>query len=188
MRPQRVGCLAFGLLLLIGLASGFMIAACSSPTAPTPNGPNPQPAPGTTVQTIPLPGTDQPLLFWIIELSPAKGTQLQVGQTGTVKFTCGGPEGFTAYIGVEFMSEEYIAETVQNGNPLKINSDYRIGGSTYRVFARCDTTTSRSFTVGSKMPDVTHILAQVWVAQGSELNTNRPPDKVFTESLDWKKP
>jgi len=187
VRLPGFSCFVFIVLLLAG---GLMIAACKSPTAPPPPnpGPNPQPFPGTTVQSVPLPGTDQPLLVWITELSPAKGSQLQVGQTATVSFTCGGPAGgYTAYIGVELMSGDYIAATVQNGNPVRVDSNYRIGGSTYRVFAQCDMTSSMSLTVGPRMPDITHILAQVWVAQGSELNTNRPPDKVFTEMIDWRK-
>ena len=177
-------------LVFVLLAGSLMIAACKSPTAPSPHnpGPNPQPFPGTTVQSVPLPGTDQPLLVWITSISPAKGTQLQVGQTPFVDFTCGGPGGYTAVIGTALMSGENIR--ILDGMPVSVGPDFwSRAGSSYRVNTKCDSTGQRGVTVKDVTPDITHIAFFVWVAQGDQLpDLNRPPDKVFKEDVRWGKP
>ena len=176
------------LVVVFALAS-VLVACDGSPIAPTPtDNVKPQPVVGTTDHQVPVAGEPFPLHIWLTEVSPAQGSTLQVGQVAQVRFTCGGPIGYSAIIGAEVMAGEYIAETVQNGNPVKVDGSYRIGGALYHVGDKCDTTSSAGFTVKATAPDVTHVLFQVWVAKGSGLPDQSLPPVTFREPLNWKAP
>ncbi len=166
-----------------------LLASCNKnpvgPDSPTTDNVKPQPVVGTTDHQVPVAGEPFPLHIWLTEVSPAQGSTLQVGQNAFVRFTCGGPGGYSAIIGAELMAGEYIAETVQNGNPVKVG---RIGGALYHVGDKCDTTAGAGFIIKETAPDVTHVLFQVWVAKGAGLPDQSLLPVTFQEPLNWKAP
>ena len=177
------------LLALLGLA------ACGGvgPTPISTDNVKPAPAGGTTDHQVPIVGEAFPLHVWLTEVSPPQGSTLQVGQIVRVRFTCGGPSGtsYVALIGAELMAGEYIAETVQNGNPTKVD---RIGGSIFRIGDKCDTVAGVGFTIKVTAPEITHVLFQVWVGvpKTGPPDFGRPdqsgPPGVFQEPLNWLAP
>lgn len=163
----------------------------SSPTSPTPPIANvdrvqPRPAPGTVDHTVNIPGEEFPLHVWVSGLSHAKGSTFQVGQTVSVGYTCGGPAGYTAYIGSMLMSGQYTVGNVMYGNPEVVDEySYPMGGMTFRVGDKCDSVDSTTIKVDITTPKITHIVFQVWVAKGVGVYPDKSqPPTVFREELN----
>lgn len=161
----------------------------SSPTSPTSTRVDtvqPRPAPGTVDHLVSIPGEEFPLHVWVTSVSPSKGGTFQVGETVAVFYTCGGPTGYTAYIGSMLMSGQYTVGNVMYGNPQPVDeSTYHMGGETYRVGDKCDTVSGSTIKVNITTPNITHIVFQVWVAKGVGVVPDKSqPPIVFREDLN----
>lgn len=160
----------------------------SSPTSPTVNVDKvqPKPAPGTVDHPVSIPGEEFPLHVWVSEIAPPKDGKFEVGQTVRVMYTCGGPSGYTAYIGAILMSEQYTVGNVMYGNPEVVDeSSYQMGGTIYRVGDRCDAVSGETIKVNITTPNITHIAFQVWVSKGVGVIPDRSqPPTVFRQQLN----
>ena len=125
-----------------------------------------------------------PLKVWVTTSNPVQGSQLQMGQSAGVTFTCGGPSGgYIVLIGSALMSGDSIE--IRNGNPVQVDPNFwESAGATFRVFSKCDISLTRGLTVKEATPDVTHIAFFVWVDKGQTPDSHRPPDARFTEELN----
>lgn len=183
-------------VVLLAILVSVVTLGCSqggddfeSPTSPTSTKVDtvqPRPAPGTVDHPVSIPGEEFPLHVWVTSMSHPQGSTFRVGDTVNVFYTCGGPVGYTAYIGATLMSGQYTVRNVMYGNPQVIDeSTYHMGGATYRVGDRCDTEFGQTVRVEITTPNITHITFQVWVAKGvGVLPDKSQPPTIFREELN----
>lgn len=184
--------LAIALVLVAMLAASAACSQHSSPTAPstcnTPGAINigatgdckfPNPASGTTVQTFPLPGTDQPLYVWITGISPAKDSQLAPGQSASVRWQCAGPGGYSFWISNHF---------VKAGQPS--NDKDSSSGASFNLPNDCGGAFVTNLPPGTT-GDIASFQLLVWLSEKGKTivvpyPADRPADFTREEPLGWK--
>jgi hypothetical protein len=160
------------------LAFICLLAACKtgskneSPIAPS--RPQPAPASGTNVLTVPLPDSSSPMLLWVDTLVPADGRLLEPEQVATIALSCTAPAGYRYFI-----RNGWVVDGRPNPTPT--------GGFGSATGARCDFPINGwQYHPPADTLSIRALRLYVWVNKGSEDTTNfglsRPAD--FTSDIE----
>ncbi len=124
---------------LLALVLAVTSAACNgkgNPNDPgpvTPPGRPPAPTPGTTVITVPLPDSAQPMLLWSSMIIPAEGEQVN-GRVPTVVLDCTASGGYRYVIGGNWVIDGQPEPTPKGGfgSSTGPKCDFPTGGAQYK--------------------------------------------------------
>jgi hypothetical protein len=171
--------MSVGRTVLVVLSA--IISACASKSSGDSGPTSPTVVADSITHSLPLSGETTPF-SWTLDLSPARNTQLTIGQSFSLTFRCNAPNGFTFYMnrGITTAPGPNWTTSLTRGwqNTASACSPSNFSGVTSQT--------------SSSTPDMPYYRWEVWVERGSFTLTStppvRPPDIVIDDVLGWRKP